>query len=137
MVGGPINVGGVFMRRWWIMILAGVVGCATTVKPPPPKEPLYPTLPLQQVPDFMRGTLFEQVRFTGLDPLPVYGYSLVVNLHNTGDTRAPSEIRDYIVKQMLLRGFDSYVMGTFKDLAPDQVLRDRRVAIVLVEGRIP
>jgi hypothetical protein len=122
--------------RCFLLIL-GLSACATTQKPPPPKEPLYPTLPLQQVPDFMRGTLFEQVRFTGLDPLPVFGYSLVVNLHNTGDTRSPSFVRDYIVKQMLLRGFDSYVMGSYKNLAPDDVLRDKRVAIVMVEGRIP
>jgi len=126
------------MRRWCcLLLILAVAGCAATQKPPAPKAPLYPTLPLEQVPDFMRGTLFQQVRFTGLEPLPVYGYSLVVNLHNTGDTRSPSFVRDYIVKEMLLRGFDSYVMGAYKNLAPDEVLRDKRVAIVMVEGRIP
>jgi hypothetical protein len=124
------------MRRWWCFVVI-LAGCTTTVKAPPPKEPLYPNLPMQQVQDFMRGTLFEQVRFTGLEPLHVYGYSLVVNLHNTGDTRAPSEVRDYIVKQMLLRGFDSFVMGQYRNLSPDEILRDKRVAIVIVEGRIP
>ncbi len=38
---------------------------------------------------------------------------------------------------MLLRGFDSYVMGTYQNVSPDQMLRDKRVAIVAVEGRLP
>src|SRR5579872_206074 len=126
------------MRRW-ILCFAAMLALASCnhTAPPPPKEPLFPTLPLEQVPDFMKGTLFERVRFTNLEPLNVYGYSLVVNLHNTGDTRAPSIVRDYIVKQMLMRGFDSAIMGTYKNVAPDQMLRDKRVAIVQVEGRIP
>jgi hypothetical protein len=113
-----------------------LAGCSKTA-PPAPKEPIYPTLPYQQVRDFMKGTLFERVRFTGTDPMAVYGYSLVVNLHNTGDSRAPAFVRDYIVKQMLLRGFDSYITGTYANVKPDQMLRDKRVAIVAVEGHIP
>jgi len=126
------------MRRWrWCMlILVGLASCAAK-KPPAPKEPLYPNLPLQQVPRFMRGTLYEQVRFTGLEELPVYGYGLVVNLDYTGDSRAPTAVRDYIVKQMILRGFGSSVMGTYQNLSPEEMLRDKRVAIVVVEGRIP
>jgi len=122
--------------RWCMLILVGLASCATK-KPPAPKEPLYPNLPLQQVPRFMRGSLYEQVRFTGLEELPVYGYGLVVNLDFTGDSRAPTAVRDYIVKQMLLRGFGSSVMGTYQNLSPEEMLRDKRVAIVVVEGRIP
>ncbi len=86
---------------------------------------------------FHAGTLFERVRFTGLQDAPVYGYSLVVNLHDTGDSNAPAVVRDYIIKQMLLRGFDSYVTGTYANVSPEQMLRDKRVAIVEVEGKIP
>jgi hypothetical protein len=117
--------------------LLGAGGCASKAPPPAPKEPLWPTLPLQQVPDFMQGTLFERVRFSALEEMPVYGYSLAVNLHDTGDSNAPSFVRDYIIKQMLLRGFDSYVMGTYQNVSPEQMLRDKRVAIVAVEGRLP
>ncbi|MGD0464789.1 MAG: flagellar basal body P-ring protein FlgI [Tepidisphaeraceae bacterium] len=118
-------------------VLLGLASCASKSAPPPPKEPLWPTLPLQQVPDFMQGTLFERVRFSALEEMPVYGYSLAVNLHDTGDSNAPSAVRDYIIKQMLLRGFDSYVMGTYQNVSPEQMLRDKRVAIVEVEGRLP
>ena len=118
-------------------ILLGLAGCTSKAPPPPPKEPLWPTLPLQQVPNFMQGTLFERVRFSALEEMPVYGYSLAVNLHDTGNSNAPSMVRDYIIKQMLLRGFDSYVMGTYQNVSPEQMLRDKRVAIVEVEGRLP
>ena len=143
------------MRRWIVVFAAslalsaylGVPGCATKAKPPAPKEPLWPTLPLQKVPNFMKGTLYERVRFTDLDIMRVYGYGLVVNLHNTGDSHAPTLVRDYITKQMYLRGFGSYVsemthqnatpQGMYADVPPDQMLRDKRVAIVMVEGGIP
>ncbi|HEX4056481.1 MAG TPA: flagellar basal body P-ring protein FlgI [Tepidisphaeraceae bacterium] len=119
-----------------LALMLGLTSCAHKTLPPP-KGQLWPTLPLQQVPDFMHGTLYERVRFTGLEEAPVYGYSLVVNLHNTGDSSAPSMVRDYIIKQMLLRGFDSYVTGTYANVSPEQMLRDKRVALVEVEGRIP
>jgi hypothetical protein len=120
-----------------IAILLGLAGCTAKAPAPTPKEPLWPTLPLQQVPNFMQGTLYERVRFSGLDEMPVYGYSLAVNLHDTGNSNAPSMVRDYIIKQMLLRGFDSYVMGTYQNVSPEQMLQDKRVAIVEVEGRLP
>jgi len=125
------------MRRWMFFCAAmlAVASCAPTA-PPPPKEPLFPNLPLENVPNFMKGTLFERVRFTGLEPLPVYGYSLVVNLDNTGDSRAPQFVRDYIVDQMIKRGFGSAMAGT-QNLAPEQMLHDKRIAIVAVEGLIP
>jgi hypothetical protein len=116
--------------------MLGLASCAKGT-PPAPTEPRYQSLPLPQVPNFMKETLFERVRFLDLQPMSVYGYSLVVNLHDTGDSRSPGFVRDYIVKQMLLRGFDSYVMGKYKNVSPDQMLRDKRVAIVTVEGHIP
>jgi hypothetical protein len=126
------------MRRWMFLCAAmlGLASCAKSA-PPPPAEPRYQTLPLPQVPSFMKGTLFERVRFLDLQPMSVYGYSLVVNLDHTGDSRSPGFVRDYIVKQMLLRGFDSYVTGKYQNVSPDQMLRDDRVAIVTVEGHIP
>ena len=85
----------------------------------------------------MKGTLFERVRFLDLQPMSVFGYSLVVNLHDTGDSQSPGFVRDYIVKQMLLRDSTAMSWGHIKNVSPDQMLRDKRVAIVTVEGHIP
>src|ERR1700733_12314185 len=137
------------MRRWIFVFASLLMAASCTEKPKAatPPAPLWPTLPLQKVPEFMKGTLFERVRFSDLDEMRVYGYGLVVNLHNTGDSRAPSNVRDYITKQMILRGFGSYVsemthqnaipQGTFANVSPEQMLRDKRVAIVMVQGNIP
>jgi hypothetical protein len=143
------------MRRGLLLFAASLAACSMMMlaacSPPKikqaPPEPVWPTLPLQKVPDFMRGTLYERVRFSDLDDMRVYGYSLVVNLNNTGDSRAPTFVRDYIMKQMYLRGFGSYVsemthanvapQGTYANVSPEEMLRDKRVAIVTVEGRIP
>lgn len=105
--------------------------------PPPPAAPHWPSLPLASVPNFMRGTLLERVRFGNLDPLSVYAYSLVVNLHDTGDSTAPTWIRDYITKQIIIHGFGSIGMETYEQVTPDEILNDKRVAIVTVEGRMP
>jgi hypothetical protein len=132
-----------FLRSWRRALLAVALGAmvipAGCKEDPLPavKEPAWPTLPLQSVQPFMRGTLFERIRFSGLDETPVYGYSLVANLHNTGGSIVRSDVRDYIVKKMLLSGFDSYVEGTYKNVTPSAMLNDKRVAIVTVEGLIP
>lgn len=116
--------------------IAVLAGCGSS-KPVPHVEPAWPTLPLAAVPDFMHATLYERVRFGNTEPLPIYGYSLVVNLHDTGDSTAPTFIRDYVTREILLRGFESLQHDQYQNLAPDQILADKRVAIVLVEGRIP
>jgi hypothetical protein len=133
------------MRPWTIGMtalalalggIAALTGCQSQ-PPPPHEEPHWPTLPLVAVPDFMHATLFERVRFTNLETTSVYGYSLAVGLHGTGDSTAPSIIRDYITKQILLRGFDSWQHGEYHNFTPEQMYRDPRVAIVSVEGPLP
>jgi flagellar basal body P-ring protein FlgI len=113
-------------------------GCSTPApKPPPEQQPRWPTLPPAAVPSFMHGTILEKVRFTGTQPVSVYGYSLVVNLHDTGDSTTASWIREYIEKEILIHGFGSAQMHRYANMNPDDILNDKRVAIVEVEGRIP
>jgi hypothetical protein len=118
--------------------LLASLGCKAD-PPPPHEEPRWPVLPLAEVPDFMRGTLFERIRFTNTDPMPVYGYSLVVNLHGTGDSTAPTWVRDYIAKQIEAHGFDSLQYPKYKSFTAEDILDDKRkrVAIVTVEGLLP
>ncbi len=124
----------------FLCILATVIapGCKSPAPPPPPsQQPKWPTLPMAQVPSFMHGTILERVRFGGIEPLSVFGYSLVVNLHGTGDSTAPSWVREYIEKEILIHGFGSAQMHKYATMTPGEILDDKRVAIVIVEGRIP
>src|SRR5580658_2264982 len=129
-------------------VLAGVLTCVLGAlalpgckSPPPPvppaQQPKWPTLPLAEVPSFMHGTILERVRFGGTAPMKVYGYSLVVNLHGTGDSTAPSWVREYIEKEILIHGFGSAQMHKYAEMTPGQIMDDKRVAIVVVEGDIP
>jgi flagellar basal body P-ring protein FlgI len=113
-------------------------GCKSPAPPvPPEQQPKWPTLPIAAVPDFMHGTILERVRFGGTEPQKVYGYSLAVNLHGTGDSTAPSWVRQYIEKEILIHGFGSAQMHKYAEMTPEEILNDKRVAIVIVEGDIP
>lgn len=128
--------------RWAALALAvaavGVGGCVVHEKPTPPPEARYKPLPaVPGLPEFMHNTVYEKVRVENTDYAAVSNYSLAVNLHNTGDNGAiPTRVRDYIIKQMIVHKFGAYDLGTER-LQPEQVLNDKRVAIVIVEGRVP
>ncbi|MGH7177082.1 MAG: flagellar basal body P-ring protein FlgI, partial [Tepidisphaeraceae bacterium] len=128
------------LARWFacvgvaVMLLA-LVGCGH--KKPPPKPPRYPSLPAKQVPEFLKGTIFERVDLMNDQPLLVNNFGLVVNLDGTGSSVAPTAVRQYIIRQMLKRGFGSKLMPGFENMEPEDVLKDPRVAIVQVDGLIP
>lgn len=124
--------------RWNFPVVAGLllVGCAP--KEPPPPTPV-PVIPAKQVPEYLKGTIWEQVDLAGIEPLRVSGFGLVVNLSGTGDTRAPNPVREYMIKQMQKHGFGNLNLPGFGSLTPEKVLNDplNRTAIVRVDGFIP
>lgn len=117
--------------------LALVFGCTDEAAKKPKPVMRYPTLPKKMVPSFMHGTVWERVDVGNTDPYPVSGYGLVVNLDNTGDSTAPTAVRQYMRKEMTKRGFGSKAMPGYEYMPPDRVLRDKRVAIVTVTGLLP
>jgi hypothetical protein len=124
-------------RYFFAGLLCLGAACCAPSPAPPHEEPQWPTLPLANVPAFMHDTLFERVRFGNTEPIGTFGYSLVVNLHDTGNSEAPSAVRQYIARQIVLRGFGWMQNEAYKDVTPQQMLADKRVAIVEVEGLIP
>jgi hypothetical protein len=118
--------------------LLSVTGCfpgeqQATVAPSLSK---YPTLEPLVLPDYLKGTVMERVEVQNIHSQPVSGFGLVVNLAGTGDTSAPTPVREYIERQMIKRGFGSTVMG-YERMQPGAVLRDPRVAIVRVDAFVP
>lgn len=114
-----------------------LTGCAPVEPPPPPVA--VPIIPPKDVPDYLRGSVWEHVDVGGLDPMRVSGFGLVVNLDGTGDTRAPNPVRDYMVKLMQKHGFGNINVPGMGALGPERVLndKDKRTAIVRVDGFIP
>lgn len=123
----------------WVfrLALAGAValaGCG----PEKPVMPVsrYPQLPRKKVPVYLKDTILERTDLAGTDSFVVSGFGLVVNLRDTGDTTAPTAVRDFIVKEMTKRGMGMRASG-LENMSPEQMLNDRRVAIVRVDAAIP
>ena len=96
----------------------------------------YTKLEPKKVPAFLKDTILEQCDLINTEPFLVSGYSVVVNLDNTGDTQAPNLVREYIVKEMFKHKWGS-VNSSVDMPSPEAALSDPRVAIVEVDGYLP
>lgn len=97
----------------------------------------YKSQGLREVPEYLKGTIFERANLLDTEPYRVSGYGLVAGLRGTGDNSAiPQEVRKYMVKEILRGGFQSHATG-LQDISPEQILRDPRFAVVRVDGLIP
>ncbi|HVT89895.1 MAG TPA: flagellar basal body P-ring protein FlgI [Tepidisphaeraceae bacterium] len=96
----------------------------------------YPTLPPRKVPAFLKDTILERCELQNAQALPVSSFALVSNLHGTGDSFAGTNVRQFILKEMVKHGFGSAQHG-FEDMQPEDILKDNRFAIVRVDGFIP
>ncbi|MDB5357445.1 MAG: flgI [Phycisphaerales bacterium] len=115
--------------------LSFLAGCAQETKPKPVVR--YEDVGKKDVPDFMHGTVWEKVDVGNTEPFEVSSFGLVVNLGNTGDSTAPTAVKQFIRKEMIKRGFGSKMMPGLENLPPERVLADKRVAIVQVVGMLP
>jgi hypothetical protein len=96
----------------------------------------YPARPPKEVPDFLKGTVYQATDLEAVQPFAVSGWGLVVNLRGTGDSTAPTYVREFIIREMIKHGFGMKSKG-MEDLPPERVLHDPSCAIVRVDGLIP
>ncbi|MDB5171355.1 MAG: flgI, partial [Phycisphaerales bacterium] len=115
--------------------LSFFAGCAEAPKPKPVVR--YEDVGKKDVPDFMHGTIWEKVDVGNTDPFEVSAFGLVVNLDNTGDSTAPTIVKQYIRKEMIKRGFGSRLAPGWENLPPERIFADKRVAITQVVGMLP
>lgn len=119
------------------LVLAGCGNKKTTANKPQVAEK-YQALPKREVPDWLKGSLFEQVDLTTTEPFRVNNFGLVMMQHPTGDAvTAPNLVREYMIREMQKRGYGSKNVPGFENATPDLVLRDPRYAIVRVDAYIP
>ena len=120
-----------------VALLAALAAGCTPTKPIEPPKPQYSDLGPKDVAGFLRNTVWQFVDLGNTTPLRVSGYGLVVNLDGTGDTRAPTAVRDFMLSQMQKHGFGSSAAG-LRNLDAERVLNDpnHRTAIVRVDGYI-
>lgn len=121
----------VFCSALGAATIVAVGGCGSSSKPqketPAKMTSRYEPLPPRDLPDFLTNTVLEKTVLRNTDPFIASGYGLVVNLRNTGNSVAPTAVREYIMRQMDKRGMTG----------PEATLRDPNVAIVQVEVNVP
>lgn len=125
--------------RGWGMIVAAtlVIGIGCRKEKAPKALVRYEEMPAKKVPAYMKGTIFERTDLQNTEYFPVSGYGLVNHLDNTGDSTAPTKVREYMINLMAKRGFGSPLMPGYKLLTPERALADKSYAIVEVYGYLP
>ena len=63
--------------------------------------PRYKTENMRDVPPYMKGSVYEITNLANVDPSQASGYGLVGRLRATGDTTAPTSVRQWMVKEMV------------------------------------
>jgi hypothetical protein len=124
---------------WAVAIVAAVAGtgCSKT-DPPKPQKVAYADLGLKKnLPSYLKDTVLERTDLSNTGPLVVSSYGLVVNLRHSGDSRAPTAVREWMIKEMYRHGMGGKRIPGYEDLTPERVLADRRSAIVTVGAYIP
>ena len=120
--------------------LVALPGCGPTKQPtkiaPAPKYVVIP--PRSDIPDWLKGSIMEQVDLGATEPFRVSNFGLVVLKKPTGDaSNIPNNVREYMIREMTKRRFGSKNQPGFENLSPESVLRDPRVAVVRVDCFIP
>jgi hypothetical protein len=129
-------VRGVLFAAIGVGVMAAGQGCKPQ-QPPKPAE-RYTTLPLKQVPPYLKESIMEQTDLVGTEPLPVSAYGLVSGLRNTGDSQAPTAVREWMIREMTKRGFGQRRTGLEgAAYQPEAILSDPAYAIVRVDGFLP
>lgn len=119
--------------------LVAIAGCGPTKEPSkitPPQK--YTVIEPRPVPEWLKGSIMEQVDLTATEPFRVSNFGLVVLKKPTGDaSNIPASVREYMIREMTKRRFGSKNQPGFENLSPETVLRDPRVAVVRVDCFIP
>lgn len=112
-------------------------GCTVT-KPPEPPKSRYAEIPDEKdLPDFMANTVQDRAIVLQTEPHNVSGYGLVGQLRGTGDCTASNIVRQYMIKEMVRRGFGDTLIPGYEKINPVDVLRDPNYSIVRVDAFIP
>lgn len=93
----------------------------------------------RDVPSIFRGTIGAEAIITGVEPVLVSGYGLVVGLDGTGGGPLPDGIAATMEREMGLRGVGRADRSgsAMAEKSPREVLRDPNVAVVMVQAAIP
>ena len=114
-----------------------LAGCEVVEKVPErPQQERAPTNFVLDVDPIMRGTVASECVVSGLNPVVVRGYGLVVGLKGTGGRLIPAEVRATMIQELARRGIGNPAVSP-EGWTPESLLDSPDTAVVVVEGVIP
>jgi len=120
--------------------LAGAALLSACESGPKPKaRPSDAPAVIRDVPQVFRQTVGAQCTLRGTETILVSGFGLVVGLNNTGGGPLPVQIQSTMERELAMGGIGKGGLlesGPLAKMSPRQVLADKRVAVVLVQGVI-
>lgn len=93
--------------------------------------------PREGVPPYLQGTIYERVELASREAYPVSAYGLVGRLRGTGDSYAPTPVRQWMQNEIVRHGFGSSRVPGVANITAGDVLNSPNFAIVEVYGFIP
>src|SRR5258706_15321000 len=116
--------------------IAALTGCPKAVAPAKPMVN-YQTIGADpNLPPYLKGTIKEITIVQNIGTFPVSSWGLVTELRRTGDTTAPTIVREWMIKEMQRHGFGMASKG-YANVTTEQMLNDTTVAIAAVVANIP
>jgi len=126
-------------RTAWIVCIAScLAACSSTEK----RQPIQPAQPVvREVPSALRGTIGADATFQGIDPVLVSGLGIVVGLNGTGGGDLPDRVGATMERELAILGVspnsEDFRGTPYDGMSPRQMLRDKSVAVVVVQAAIP
>lgn len=94
---------------------------------------------IRDVPGPLRGTIGAEATLRGIEPVLVSGLGLVVGLDGTGGGPYPASVQGTMEREIGKQGMGKGTLndgGPLAGMTPQQILADKNVAVVIVEGVI-
>jgi hypothetical protein len=115
-----------------------IVACSSG-EPPRTADRLQKELVVRDIPDVLRGTIGAETTLRGIEPVLVSGFGIVVGLNGTGGNANLDPAVQSTMERELARGGVGIAPDRELDrrgVSPAQFLRDKNVAVVIVEAAI-
>jgi hypothetical protein len=120
-----------------LALLTSLAACGCSQSKTPKIQRRYADLGAKKnLPPYLKGSIFELTELANHIPYPVSSYGLVGQLRGTGDTDAPAAVRQWMIKEMVRRGFGDPTRG-YQNMQPGPVLASSDFAIVRVDAVLP
>lgn len=117
-------------------IAAGLVAACGSSTPKPAPKAERVSVAVRDVAPILSDTIGAQATVSGMEPIFVSGYGVVVGLNGTGSTDVPLSVAAVLEDEMTRLGVGKGE-GKLSNIAPSQMLRDPNTAVVLVQAVIP